>query len=173
MDSELLVVGDAGMTEATRPSRRRGVEVAAQYFLTQQLGLDAEYAFSRARFADHDPAGDRIPGAVEGVATVALSLDLRPATVEIRFRYVGPRPLIENDSARSSSSRLVSASASRQLSRNVQLYFDVFNLLDAEVSDIEYFYPSRLAGEPKEGIEGVHFRPVEPRSIRVGLRTTF
>lgn len=28
------------------------------------------------------------------------------------------------------------------------LALEVFNILDAEVSDIDYFYPSRLAGDP-------------------------
>jgi hypothetical protein len=33
-------------------------------------------------------------------------------------------------------------------------------------NDIEYFYPSRLPGEPAEGIEDIHLHPVEPRTLR-------
>jgi hypothetical protein len=50
---------------------------------------------------------------------------------------------------------------------------DVFNLLDAGVSDIDYFYTSRLPGEPSEGVEDVHFHPALPRSIRIGLQIGF
>ena len=36
--------------------------------------LDADLAYSKARFRDDDPAGDRIPGAVEGVASAGITL---------------------------------------------------------------------------------------------------
>jgi hypothetical protein len=44
---------------------------------------------------------------------------------------------------------------------------DVLNLLDSEDDDITYFYASRLPGELGEGVEGVHFHPIEPRIVRV------
>ena len=50
---------------------------------------------------------------------------------------------------------------------------EAFNLFDAQVSDIDYFYTSRLPGEPAEGIEDVHTHPALPRSARVGLQFTF
>ena len=172
MDSELLFVGDAGTTEATRPSRRRGVEVAVDYFLTQELAFDIEYAWSRARFADFDAAGDRIPGAVEGVASAAVSLNLPRASGEVRLRYVGARPLIEDASVSSEPSQLVSGRASWRINERVRVDLDAFNLLNADVSDIDYFYESRLPGEA-HGVEDRHFHPVEPRSVRIGIRTTF
>ena len=49
----------------------------------------------------------------------------------------------------------------------------LFNIFNAEVSDIDYFYPSRLPGEPAGGIEDVHTHPALPRSARVGLHLTF
>jgi hypothetical protein len=50
---------------------------------------------------------------------------------------------------------------------------DVFNLLDAKVSDVDYSYASRLPGEPAAGAGDVHFHPVEKRSLRLGVTTTF
>jgi hypothetical protein len=50
---------------------------------------------------------------------------------------------------------------------------DVFNLFDREGSDIDYFYASRLKGEPADGVEDIHFHPVEPRSVRVTLTANF
>ena len=46
-------------------------------------------------------------------------------------------------------------------------------MLDRKDSDIAYFYASRLAGEPTEGIEDVHFHPMEPRGVRVVLERTY
>ncbi|HEV7920104.1 MAG TPA: TonB-dependent receptor [Thermoanaerobaculia bacterium] len=174
MASELLFVGDAGSTEASRPSRRSGVELATYYNLRRWLAIDADYAWSRARFRDANPAGDRIPGAVEGVASLGLNLiDLGKVSGELRYRYFGPRPLIEDDSIRSDASHLVNARLGYRLTPRVRLDLDVFNILNAQASDIDYFYASRLGGEPAGGVEDVHFHPVEKRAFRLGVSISF
>jgi hypothetical protein len=55
----------------------------------------------------------------------------------------------------------------------VRLSLDVFNLLDADDSDIDYFYTSRLRGEPAEGIEDIHLHPTLPRTMRIALTVGF
>ena len=60
-DSELLFVGDAGTTEASRPSRRVGVEWTNQYSRAAVDAFDLDVAYTRARFTDFDPAGDLHP----------------------------------------------------------------------------------------------------------------
>jgi len=54
---------------------------------------------------------------------------------------------------------------------SVKLVLDVFNVFDRQVSDIEYFYASRLAGEAAQ--QDVHFHPAAPRSLRVTLTARF
>lgn len=174
MESELLFAGDAGTTEASRPSRRTGVEVSTFWNLLDWLAVDADYAYSRARFRDADPAGRYIPGAVEGVASVGLNLiDLRGLSGEVRYRYFGPRPLIEDGGVRSRPSGLVNARVGYRLTPRLRLDVDVFNVLDAEASDVDYFYTSRLPGEPDGGSADLHFHPVEQRAVRIGLSTSF
>lgn len=53
------------------------------------------------------------------------------------------------------------------------LTLDVFNLLDRRASDIDYFYASRLKGEPADGVIDVHFHPVEPRRFRLTMTANF
>ena len=50
---------------------------------------------------------------------------------------------------------------------------EAFNLFDAKVSDIDYFYASRLPGEPPGGVEDIHLHPALPRSARVGIHFSF
>ncbi len=50
---------------------------------------------------------------------------------------------------------------------------DVFNLFDRQGSDIDYRYASRLNGEPAQGVDDVHFHPVEPRSVRLTVAASF
>ena len=174
LDSELLFVGDAGTTEAGRPSRRFGIEWSNYARLTPWLTVDGDLSFSRARFADDDPAGNAIPGALERVISAGMTVSPeRPLFGSVRVRHFGPRPLIEDASVTSRRTTLWNAEAGYRVSSRARLVLEVFNLFDAEVSDIDYFYASRLAGEPAEGIEDVHTHPSLPRSARVALQLSF
>ncbi|MCG6552452.1 MAG: TonB-dependent receptor, partial [Candidatus Magnetominusculus sp. LBB02] len=99
-DSELTFSGDAGTTQAGRPSRRYGFEFANYYKPTKWLTIDADIAYTHGRYTAPDPdptvQGDHIPGAVEGVASIGVSVhDLGPYFGGLRLRYLGPYALIE------------------------------------------------------------------------------
>jgi hypothetical protein len=47
------------------------------------------------------------------------------------------------------------------------------NFFDAEVSDIDYYFASRLPGEPLEGVNDIHSHPAAPRTARVSLIFSF
>ncbi|HEY1304031.1 MAG TPA: TonB-dependent receptor [Vicinamibacterales bacterium] len=173
LDSELVFVGDAGTTEAGRPSRRFGVEWANYYSVRPWLTLDADLSWSSARFTDGDPIGSEIPGAVRHVASVGLSVTDRRFSGQLRVRYLGPRPLVEDGRVEASRSILVNAEAGYRIARGMRLVTDVLNLFDARASDIEYYYRSRLPDEPVTGIDDVHTHPVAPRTARVSLRFDF
>jgi hypothetical protein len=174
LDSELVFIGDAGNTEAGRRSHRYGVELANYYAVKPWLTLDLDLSLSSARFTDADPAGDVIPGAVSTVVQGGVTVDsVKNVFGSVRWRYFGPRALVEDDSVRSKATSLVNLEAGYKLTRSMKVAFDVFNLLDAKASDIDYFYASRLPGEPAEGIDDVHFHPTLPRTARVSLIVGF
>jgi len=175
IDSELLFVGDAGTTEPSRPSRRDGIEWANYYTPTPWLTFDADLAYSKARFTDSEPGtGNFIPGSPEGVASAGISIDTLAGFLgSLRMRYFGPRPLTEDNSVRSKSSTLVDARVGHRFFRSWRAIIDVFNLFDAKVSDIDYYYTSRLQGEPLAGVEDTHTHPAEPREVRFSLVATF
>jgi hypothetical protein len=56
-----------------------------------------------------------------------------------------------------------------EIAKNVRITVDVFNLLDAADSDIDYYYTSRLPGEPAGGVDDIHFHPTLPRTARVSV----
>jgi hypothetical protein len=165
--SELVYVGDAGTTEANRPSTRRGLEWNNRWIPVPWLLLDADLAWTRARFADADAAGDRIPGAVDRVASVALTVrDLGPWSASLQWRYLGPRALVEDNSVRAAGSLLANLRVTRRLGAQHELTLDVFNLFDRHANDIEYFYASRLPGEAG-AVDDRHLHPAEPRTVRI------
>ena len=172
--SELIFAGDAGTTEAGRPSRRTGFELASYYKLDGWLTIDADIAFARARFRDPDPVGQRIPGAVEGVASFALAVDnVGPYFGALQWRYFGPRPLIEDNSVRSQSTATFNGRIGYKISKDVRVELEGFNLTNRKASAIDYYYRSRLPGEPAAGVDDTHFHPIESRSFRVALNANF
>jgi outer membrane receptor protein involved in Fe transport len=174
LDSELVFVGDAGTTDAGRPSRRQGIEWTTYYRPKPWFVLDADVALSHARFTDSDPAGDHIPGAVATVVSAGATVDtVGNLFGSIRWRYFGPRALVEDDSVRSKATSLVNLTAGYKLTRSVRVALDVFNLFNAADSDIDYFYRSRLQGEPTAGIDDFHMHPAVPRRARINLIVGF
>ena len=172
--SELVFSGDAGDTAPSRASKRSGIEWNNHYAATSKLLLDFDLAWSRARYTEADPAGDRVPGAVEKVASFGATLnDIGPWSGAFQLRYFGPRPLVEDNSIRSSSTALAYLRTSYRFNRRWQLTADVFNLFDRKANDIDYYYRSRLQGEPAEGVDDFHFHPGEPRTLRLTLRAVF
>ena len=169
LDSELVFVGDGGATEPNDGSRRQGVELAGFWQVADWLAANFAYTFVDAEFENVPPDSREIPGAVD----TTLSLGLNAAWqnrlfANIRARYLGEAPLIEDGSVPSADSLLLNASLGYRWGQ-AELRLDAFNLLDSNDDDIAYYYASRLDGEPADGVEDIHFHPLEPRALRLSL----
>ena len=173
-DSELVFLGDASVTAASRPSHRYGIEWSNYIWFTPWMTAEADLVFTSARFSDDDPAGPRIPGSLNRVFSGALTFEpVKRLFGSVRVRHFGPRPLIEDNSVRSDSTTVWNGQFGFRFNRRVTISFGVFNLLNSPVSDIDYFYTSRLQGEPLEREDNVHTHPSIPRTARVALQMRF
>ncbi len=180
--SEATFNGDQAVTSAGRPSRRTGVEVSASYAPLPWLSFNGDIAYTRARFttaddgaADVEPGhlGNFVPEAAKIIAGAEVAVhDLDGWDGGVRFRYFGPRPLVEDGSVRSGPTALFDARLGYRLSERFHLGLDVFNLFNAHAHQIDYFYPSRLANEAAPVFD-IHFKEVEPRSARFTLTAAF
>jgi hypothetical protein len=124
------------------------------------------------------PAGeDFVPGSLNRVISAGIGVN-PPVGVpagpfgSLRLRHFGPRPLIEDNSVKSRSTTIVNGEIGYRFSPRLRLLVEGFNLFDAEVSDIDYFFESRLRDEP-EAVEDIHFHAAIPRSVRVALQVSF
>ena len=169
--SELLFSGDAGATDASAASSRRGVTFANFYRPVPALSLDADISFAHATFTGVESGQTHIPGALESVIAGGVTWNPpRQGTFgAVRLRRFGSYPLIEDNSVRARSSSLVSADLGYLLRSGTRIQVSVLNLLNVNADDIQYYYASRLKGDPAGGVAGVHFHPVEPRQLRVAL----
>ena len=178
LDSELLFVGDAGETVPSRASKRYGIEWNNHYIATPWLLIDAHLAVSRSRFTEPDSTeptlGNHNPGSIQTVASLGATVaDLGPWFGQFQLRYFGPRPLEENNEFRSKATTLAYLRVGYKINPKLRVALDVFNLFDREASDIDYYYASRLKGEPAGGVNDIHFHRVEPRSVRLTLSASF
>ena len=148
--------------------------MTSYYSPRQWLVFDFDASWSRARFTTFDPAGPYVPEAVGTVFSGGASLiNLHRIDGSLRWRYFGPRALIEDNSVRSHATGLVNLEAGYRVAKNLRVNVEVFNLLNAAASDIDYYYVSRLPGEPADGLADIHTHPTLPRTARVSLHLGF
>jgi outer membrane receptor protein involved in Fe transport len=171
LDSELLFTGDAGITEPSAASRRRGVTFANFYRPIPELSFDADVSFAHAEFVGVDAGQARIPGALENVIASGITYSLRQSGIfsSVRLRHFGSYPLIEDNTLRARASNLVNADVGYRLTSGTRIQVSVLNVLDGHADDIQYAYSSRLRGESSDGVDDVHFHPAEPRQVRVSI----
>jgi len=169
--SEILFVGDAGTTEASRPSRRIGVELTNDYRPVPWLDVEADLAVSRARFLGYDwaqadafnqlaatgfpevyignAAGNYIPGAPAIIASVGATLGEAIGWFGgIRFRYFGARPLTEDGAFQSPATGLLNGHVGYHFENGFTLQLDAFNLTNSRSDQITYAYGSFIPSDP-------------------------
>jgi len=172
-DSELVFVGDAGTTEPSDPTRRRGVELNAFWQLTERLVLDLSAAKTDGHFRGLPDGANSIPDAHEQVVGAGLTyVGLSNGwTASLRVRHFGDASLAEDESVQKRASTLMNLGIS-YARPTWEFGVDVLNLLDRDDDDIAYFFESRLPWE-SAGVEGIHFHPANPRGIRALLKYKF
>ncbi len=171
--SELLFIGDAGTTEPSRPSVRYGLEWTNFYVVNNWLAFDADFAWSHSRFRDSAPEGNYIPGAVNTTVNLGVTIDnVGPWFGALRMRYFGPRPLLEDNSVRSTGSVLGNLRFGYKFAKRTQVALDIYNLFDRKLNDIEYWYDSQLPVE-RAPVFDRHIHPAEPRTFRISVSHRF
>lgn len=175
--SEIVYVGDAGLTEDSgRRTRRTGFEFNNYLKATKWLTIDADFAYAKARFRDVGGNGKYIEGAVEGVASVAAIIDNQgPYSGSLQLRYFGPRPLTEDNSMRSDSTTTLNGKLGYRVNKDTKIEFIGFNLLNTQSSAIDYAVDSYTGVGGTSNTNGPYrvFHPIESRAFRVVLITRY
>jgi outer membrane receptor protein involved in Fe transport len=163
--SEILFSGDAGDTEATRPSERYGIEWTNKYQPTPWLAFDGDLALSHARFLGYDTdqaalyaslagypqaqignaPGNYIPNAPAIVASAAIEVGRQTGWFgTLRWRYLGESPLTEDNAFRSPPISVFNGRIGYRLDNGWSIRLDALNLLNAHTNQITYAYGSLI-----------------------------
>ncbi len=170
--SELIYVGDSGAVEPSNGGKRRGYEVTAFWKPNKWLAIDAVWAASKSRFVGLPAGQNLIPGALENSGEIGVSVVFDRWNAAARVRHLGPHALVEDGSAQGEATTLVNFRAAFTPGR-VEFYAELLNAFDSRAHDVDYFYTTRLPGEPAAGVEGFNSRVAEPRQLRIGVKMKF
>jgi TonB-dependent Receptor Plug Domain len=168
LESELVFVGDEGVTEASGRTRRSGVDLEGRFRILPWLWADLDVTLSRGRFRDGPPDANRIPLAPTLTMSGGLTLrDLGPVAGGLRVRHVGSRAADEAGEVTARGYTLMEVFSRWQVARFV-LKVAVDNLWNVQWNEAQFATTSRLAGETVPVTE-LHFTPGAPRSVQVGI----
>jgi outer membrane receptor protein involved in Fe transport len=181
LEDELTFVGDEGGTESGGRTRRLGVEVAAQLFLTSWLYARGDASYTEARYTDDDTPVAQAPRFIAKGAVGATWKGLR---VELGARHLGERYATEDDrSLRLSDYAVLDLGASYRRGP-LEVGVAVENLADTAWRSSEFFFASCAPGEVGvdaacpgvgggEGVSDFHFTPGNRRNVRGYVRVLF
>ena len=172
-DSEILYAADVGTTEPAAASRRYGVEWNNHWTPNDWLLVDADLAWTHARFAQTNAngvTGDRIPNSVSQVALIRAALhDLGPWSGGIETRYISRYPLSQDGSLNAPSALVTNLRLQRQVSPALALSVDMLNVFNRAYFDIAYAQDYRISPTAPIVPAGITVHPGEPRQLRLTL----
>ena len=169
-NSELTYDADAGQDAASAPSRRRGVEVSAQYHPLPWVEFNTDLALSRARYRGDLTAfgldGPWIANAPKFIGSFGVLVNnLGPWFGGLQWRRLGPFPV--RDGAQfpeDSGYSEFNLDLGVKLTASLKLQMSLYNLFNTHANSSAYDYTARLRTEPLEGVEGLQVHPLEPFS---------
>ncbi len=178
-DSELVYNADSdiGSTSANGASRRYGIEWNNHLQVGRQLLVDADVAWTHARYAApnaNGAPGDQIPNAVPVVALIRATLrDLGPWTLSLEERYLGAYPASQDGSIQAPSSLVTNLRLQRVLTPDIKVSLDLLNVFNTSYYDIVYQQDYRVSPTAQAVATGTSVHPGEPREVRVNLQLAF
>ena len=142
-DSELVYNADSdiGSTSPNGASKRYGLEWNNHMIANRWLLLDADLAWTHARYAmmnDNGELGDLIPNAVSKVALIGATVHQDSWSGSVETRYIGSYPLTQDGTLTAPSAIVTNVQVQHELSRDFSVQMDVLNLFNREYYDIAY-----------------------------------
>jgi len=177
--SELIYNADSdiGSTSPNGASKRYGVEWNNHWIANRWLLIDADLAWTHARYAtmnDNGAIGDMIPNAVSKVGMFRVTVPhVGPWSAGVETRYIGPYPLSQDGSLTAPSAIVTNLRMQREITPRMTLSLDVLNLFNRQYYDIAYEQDYQVSPTSPVVPNGITVHPGEPRELRLTLRLNY
>ena len=167
--SELVFVGDDGTTEPRGPSHREGIEFAMRVKILDWLTFSGDVTASKAEF----DSGGAVPLAPLLTSRADLTARLPwGLSSSVGMRYLGDR-YADEDRHQTARGYLLFDFTARYRYKWLEAFVSIENLANTEYREAQFFFTSRLTGEPAGGVPDIHYTPGNPRTVLGGLAVRF
>jgi hypothetical protein len=167
--SELVFVGDDGTTEARGPSHREGIEFAMRVKILEWLTFSGDVTVAKAEFK----SGGAIPLAPLLTSRADLTARLPwGLSSSLAMRFLGDR-YADEDRHQTARGYLLVDFTARYRYRWLEAFVSIENVGNTDYREAQFFFTSRLAGEPAGGVPDIHYTPGNPRTVLGGLAVRF
>ena len=177
--SELTYNADSGQDEAGAPSRRQGIEVSGQYHPFRWLELNTDLAISKPRYHTNDLAAygldaPYIADAPTFIYSAGMLVDgLGRWSGSLIWRRLGTHHLDDGEAYPTDRGYSEwNLQVGYALPHGWRLGVGVYNLFNSHDDAADYYYTTRLPGEPARGFSDFQVHPLEPRSARFSFTKT-
>ena len=174
LTSELVFNGDEGTLEPSPASRRQGLEFGVKARLLDWLTFTGNVTQTTAEFFN----GNAVPLAPRVTAFADLTARLPwGLSTNLTMRYIGNRFADEERQQTARGYTFFDFGARYRHKLGTKFSLDAFvtleNLANTQWREAQFFFTSRLRGEPAEGVPDIHFTPGNPRTVLGGLALRF
>lgn len=171
LGSELVFVGDDGTTRAQGPSHRDGLEFGAKVRLLDWLTFTGDFTYTRK--AEFTKTGEAVPLAPLWTARADLTARLPWGLASsFEMRYLGDR-FADPDRHQTARGYTIFNWTTRYRYKSLDAFLSIENLTNTQWREAQFFFTSRLRGEPAGGVDDIHFTPGTPRSFLGGIALHF
>lgn len=178
--SELVYNADTGQDSAGAPSRRKGIELSAEYHPVRWLELNTDLSFAKPRYRTTNLAAYGLNGPYIADAPFftysagILVNNLHGWSGSVQWRRLGTHPLSDGDRyPQDEGYSEFNMDVSYALPRGWKVGAELLNIFNSKDYAAVYYYTSRLPGEPAGGVTDFQVHPLDPRSARFTVTKTF
>ncbi len=177
--SEIVFSADSGIgsTSPNGASQRSGLEWNNHFIANDGIFVDADLAWTHARYAnmnDNGQAGNQIPNAVGKVGVLRAALhQWGPWSLGWETRYIGAYPLTQDGSQVAPAALVSNLRVKREINRETHLTLDLLNVFNRAYYDIAYNQDYQITPTSALQPSAVTVHPGEPRQLRIGLQVRF
>lgn len=165
LESEYVWVGDEGLFEPSGKTTRIGLDFSARYQILPWLYADADLNLAKPKYVDEPEGQNYVPLAPPITSIAGINVRTKNGlTASLRYRYLGRRPAVEDNSVVAEDYFIMDAVAGYKY-KNYQIGFTIENLLNTYWKETQFATESRLKGESAP-VNEIHYTPGTPFNLR-------
>ncbi|WP_431167226.1 TonB-dependent receptor [Tenacibaculum halocynthiae] len=171
-DAEFVFSPDGFEFENKGRSKRLGSEASFRYQPLPNFWLDTDLNYSFGTLLDAPKSENKIPSAPRFTSTGGATLRLQNGiNTSLRYRYLGERPLIEDESVLAQQ-YFITDLVINYTKPKYQIGLSIENLFDTSWREAVFYDSSQLQGEPQP-VDDIHFTPGTPFSTKLSITYFF